>query len=296
MYFKHFPFLEYPTQDKQTELARDITIRLGFSTTAKDTNDIFNEYIVEEGMTPEKIAEEVYGDPRYFWIVLLFNEIQDPQYNFSLRTKSFDEFCERKYRSKTLFISPVGISQEFYSHYLGATSDVRNFSEGDTITLYVSKNNYKDSEEGNKVLGVIKRFIPEISAIQLDSLEGNIVRGDIIARGYDGEIRAEVRKVVDSRYSLHHFESDGFRLNPLATPPDGDGTQVPLGQTGSGFLNLVGTTQTILENYVNDDNTTYVVTNDDYEFRANDEYRTIKLLDPRYLENINRELREVLKK
>lgn len=295
MYFKHFPFVEYPTKNQQTELARDITIRLGFSTAAKDTNDLFADYIVEEGMTPERIAEEVYGDPRYYWIVLLFNDIQDPQYDFSLRSKSLDQFIDRKYRSKTLFISPVGATQEFYSHFLGATSEVRNFSEGDTITVYLSRNNYKDSG-ADKVLGVIKRYIPELSALQLDSLEGVISEGDIIARGYDGEIRAQVRKIIDSRYSLHHFEEDGVRLNPIATPPDGDGVQIPLGQTGSGFAELVGTTQTILENYINDDNTIYVVTNEEYEFRTNDQYKKIKLLDPRYLENINRELREVLKK
>lgn len=295
MYFKHFPFVQYPTQNQQTELAKDITIRLGFSTAAKDTNDLFAEYIVEEGMTPERIAEEVYGDPRYFWIVLLFNEVQDPQYNFSLRSKSLDEYIDRKYRSKTLFISPVGITQQFYSHYLGATSDIKNFSEGDTITIYLSRNNYKDTGE-DKVLGVIKRFIPELSAIQLDSLQGEIQEGDVIARGYNGEIRAEVRKIIDSRYSLHHFEEDEIRLNPMATPPDGDGNQVPLGQTGGGFADPVGTTQTILENYINDDNTVYVVTNEEYEFRNNDQFKKIKLLDPRYLENINREIREVLKK
>jgi len=296
MYFKHFPFVEYPTQNQQTELAKDLTIRLGFSTAAKDTNDLFADYIVEEGMTPEKIAEEVYGDPRYFWVVLLFNEIQDPQYNFSLRSKSLDEYIDRKYRSKTLFISPVGITQQFYSHYLGATSEIRNFSEGDTITIYLSRNNYKDTGQ-DKVLGVIKRFIPELSAIELDSLEGVVGEGDIIARGYDGEIRAEVRKIIDSRYSLHHFEEDGVRLNPMATPPDGDGNQVPLGQTGSGFVApAVEPSQTILENYINDDNTNYVVTNEQYEFTNNDQYKKIKLLDPRYLENINRELREVLKK
>ncbi len=295
MYFKNFPFIQYPTKDRQTELARDITIRLGFSDAAKQTNELFSEYIVEEGQTPEKIAQEVYGDPMYYWVVLLFNDTQDPQYNMPLRTRSLDEFINRKYPSKTLFLSPVGMTQQFFSHPLGATSTVKNFSEGDTITIYVSKNNYKDTGD-DKVLGVIKRFIPELSAIELETLQGVINVGDIISRGYNGEIRAQVTKILDSKFCVHHFEDNGNRINPIATPPDSNGNQVPLGQTGDGFsTNNVGTTQTVLENYINDGFDDYVITNESYEFKQNTQYRRIKLLDPRYLENISRELREVLK-
>lgn len=295
MYFKHFPNIAYPSQE-QLVVIQDIIIRLGFSSKAKNTNDLFADYIIKEGQTPESIAESVYGDSRYYWVVMLFNDAQDPQYDFPLRSTSLDNYIYKKYPSKTLFLSPVGISQEFFSHPLGATSTVRNFSEGDTITIFLSHNNYKDTGK-DKVIGVIKKLIPELSAIQLETLQGEIREGDIIARGYDGEIKAEVRKVIDSRYALRHFaDMNSNRLNPIATPPDSNGDQVPLGQTGEGFaVDLVGTTQTILENYINEDNTEYVVTNETHEFVKNTEHRKIRLLDPRYLENITRELTEILK-
>ena len=294
MYFKNFPKFQYPSSG-QLEQIQDILLRVGFSPRTKEQAGTFVLYNIQEGMTPEQVAAEVYGDQQYFWVVLLFNDLMDPQYRFPLRTRSLDDFIDKKYPSKTLFLSPEGVTQEFYKHPIGGTSTVRNFDEGDTVTLYLGKRlSYKDSGQ-DKVLGVIKRYIPEQSAVELFQLQGMIKPGDVIVRGYDTEIRGQVRKVIDSRYAVHHFEDNDIVLNSLATPPDDNGNQVPLGQTGDGFTEYaVGVTQTVLENYINDSTTTYVVTNEEYEFVQNETNRSIKLLSPELLENVVRELREVL--
>ena len=294
MYFKNFPSLRYPSSGQLEEI-QDVLLRVGFSSRVKTTAETFVLYNIQEGMTPERIAEEVYGDQQYFWVVLLFNDLMDPQYRFPLRSRSLDDFIAKKYPSKTLFISPEGATQEFYSHPNPTDTTIKNFAEGDTITLYLGKRlSYKDTGQ-DKVLGVIKRYIPEQSALQLYQLEGTINPGDIIVRGHNKEIRAQVRKVIDSRYAVHHFEDNDITLNPMATPPDDNGNQVPVGQTGDGFSSIpVGVTQSVLENYINDGTTTNVVTNEEYEFSKNETSRSIKLLSPNLLENVVRELREVL--
>tara|TARA_R100001443_G_scaffold87091_1_gene93653 strand:- start:344 stop:1234 length:891 start_codon:yes stop_codon:yes gene_type:complete len=294
MYFKNFPLLQYPTSG-QLEQIQDILVRVGFSDRVKESAGSFLLYDIKEGTTPEQVALEVYGDQKYFWVVLLFNDLTDPQYSFPLRSRSLDSFIDKKYPSKTLFLSPEGITQEFFKHPLGAGSEVQTFTEGDTITLYLGKrNSYKDMGQ-DKVLGIIKKYIPELSAVQLYQLEGTITPGDVIVRGYNTEIRGQVRKVIDSRYALHHFENDNITLNPMATPPDDLGNQVPLGQTGDGFSSIpVGVTQTVLENYINDNDTNYIITNEEYEFGKNELNRKLKLLSPELLENVVRELREVL--
>ena len=294
MYFKNFPKLQYPSSG-QLEQIQDVLLRVGFSSQVKEETETFITYNIQEGMTPEQVALEVYGDQQYFWVVLLFNDLMDPQYRFPLRTRSLDDFIDKKYPSKTLFISPEGITQEFYKHPNPSDTTIKNFAEGDTITLYLGKRlSYKDTGQ-DKVLGVIKRYIPEQSALQLYQLEGTINPGDIIVRGHNKEIRAQVRKVIDSRYAVHHFEDNDITLNPMATPPDDNGNQVPVGQTGDGFSSIpVGVTQSVLENYINDGTTTNVVTNEEYEFSKNETSRSIKLLSPNLLENVVRELREVL--
>ena len=294
MYFKKFPSLQYPSSG-QLEEVQDILLRVGFSSKVKETADTFVLYNIQEGMTPERIAQEVYGDQQYFWVVLLFNDLMDPQYRFPLRSRSLDDFIAKKYPSKTLFITPEGITQEFYKHPNPSDTSIKNFAEGDTITLYLGKrNSYKDTGQ-DKVLGIIKRYIPEQSALQLYQLEGTIKPGDTIVRGHNKELRAQVRKVIDSRYAVHHFENNSVNINPLGTPPDDIGNQVPIGQTGDGFSSLpVGVTQCVLENYINDGDTTYIVTNEEYEFIKNETNRKIRLLSPELLENVVRELREVL--
>tara|TARA_S200002703_G_scaffold24501_2_gene21298 strand:+ start:457 stop:1347 length:891 start_codon:yes stop_codon:yes gene_type:complete len=293
MYFKNFPLIRYPNGNGQLELIQDILVRVGFTDQTKSESETFIRYDVPEGHTPERIAEDVYGDQQFFWVVLLFNDFLDPQYSPPLRSRSLDDYTSRKYRSKTLFITPEGITQEFFKHPKGGTSTVSSFREGDTITLYLgSRNKYQDSGV-NKVFGIVKKFIPELSAIQLDSLEGTIEAGDTIVRGYDTEIRARVSRVTDSRFAVHHFEKNNITLNPMATPPDSDNQQVPLGQTGDGFSTPVGVTQTILENYMNDNVNTNVITNEEYEFTQNETNRTIRLLSPDLLDSVVREFREI---
>ena len=188
MYFKNFPLLQYPTAG-QLEQIQDILVRVGFSNAVKETASSFILYDIQEGMTPEQVAREVYGDDQYFWVVLLFNELLDPQYRFPLRSRSLDYFIDKKYPSKTLFLSPEGATQEFFTHPIGGDSLVRTFTEGDTVTLYLGKRlKYKDTGP-DKVLGVIKKYMPEMSAVQLEQLEGEINPGDILVRGYDTEIR-----------------------------------------------------------------------------------------------------------
>ena len=110
MYFKNFPSLRYPSSGQLEEI-QDVLLRVGFSSRVKTTAETFVLYNIQEGMTPERIAEEVYGDQQYFWVVLLFNDLMDPQYRFPLRSRSLDDFIAKKYPSKTLFISPEGATQ-----------------------------------------------------------------------------------------------------------------------------------------------------------------------------------------
>ena len=295
MYFRNFPLLQYPIEGGQLEIIQDILVRVGFTDKVKDAAETFIKYDIPEGHTPEKIAEDVYGDPQYFWVVLLFNDFLDGQYSPPLRSRSFDDYLAKKYPSKTLFITPEGVTQEFFKYPFGATSGKDTFKQGDTVTVYLGqRNSYRDTG-ANKTLGVVKRFIPEISAIELEEFSGVLSEGDTIVRGYNDEIRARVSRIVDSKFAVHHFENKNKKLNPIATPPDDSNKQVPLGQTGDGFSSIpVGVTQTILENYIIDKSTNYVVTNEEYEFKDNETNRSIRLLSPELLENVVREFRDIL--
>lgn len=43
-----------------------------------DDSRIFNEYLLSEGQRWDQIAQEVYGDRQLWWVIALFNEVEDP--------------------------------------------------------------------------------------------------------------------------------------------------------------------------------------------------------------------------
>lgn len=56
-------------------------------------------YDIEEGDTPEILAEKFYKDPGGAWLILLANDIFDPQFEWPLDYSSFTQYVIEKYGS-----------------------------------------------------------------------------------------------------------------------------------------------------------------------------------------------------
>lgn len=81
MYFKEFPQFLYdfrhgPTTTK-TSVVVDITRNVRFRKEVLENIAVYDEYDIVDGETPEIIAEKVYGNPEYHWIVMLANGYYD---------------------------------------------------------------------------------------------------------------------------------------------------------------------------------------------------------------------------
>ena len=84
MYFKNFPEIYYgfPTNDGsdlKLQILKDITSNVRFRKQIFENITLYDEYDIEEGQTIEMIAEKIYGNPEYHWIIMLFNE----KYNYA---------------------------------------------------------------------------------------------------------------------------------------------------------------------------------------------------------------------
>lgn len=75
-------------------------------------NNIAAYYTVEldDGDTPEIMAEKVYGDPGAAWMITLANNIVDPQWEWPLNYDSFKNYITGKYGS-------VELAQTTAHHY-----------------------------------------------------------------------------------------------------------------------------------------------------------------------------------
>lgn len=75
----------------------NIMTRSAFLQEVLDNTSVFYEYQVKDGETAEIIADKLYGDPKRFWIVLLFNKLNNPYYDFPLTTDQLNDMIENKY-------------------------------------------------------------------------------------------------------------------------------------------------------------------------------------------------------
>ena len=57
----------------------------------------YYEYDIQDGDTPEIIAHKYYGDSYRYWIVMLSNELIDPQWDWPMNNRVFAKYLENKY-------------------------------------------------------------------------------------------------------------------------------------------------------------------------------------------------------
>lgn len=98
-YFNYFPKTLYTANNRTAGLdtVTNIISRFGFESSLKNNSAAFYKYDIQEGDTPEIIATKYYDNPERHWIVLLFNDIYDPQWDWPLQYKSFIDYVDKKY-------------------------------------------------------------------------------------------------------------------------------------------------------------------------------------------------------
>lgn len=101
MYFQHLPNIVYKTPEGETILTKDIFVRAGFRS-GNVSNLNLDSYYVEEGETPEIIADKLYGSPTYHWIILLVNNIVNTFEEWPRTQEEMVSYLNRKYGSGNL--------------------------------------------------------------------------------------------------------------------------------------------------------------------------------------------------
>ena len=98
-YFESFPRIIY-TLDKNVENQQVLTNILARSTFLREVannSSVAYEYNVTDEDTPEVIAHKLYGDAYRSWIVLLFNQIINPYYDWPMKNEVLDNYIFNKY-------------------------------------------------------------------------------------------------------------------------------------------------------------------------------------------------------
>ena len=292
MYFKNFPKILLDGATGSTGgsvLAVDILRRVGFSNHGITGSEYFVQYNINDGDTPESIADTVYGSSNYHWIVMLFNNKFDVFYEWPLSVRKFEKHIKKKYSGTTLF-----------------------FADG--VTGGIQKNDTLVKTDGTGVTGwggLVKDYDPVLNKLTITGVDSkySFSANDVVksynsagGTGLDKNVgEAVVKRIVtESSQSLHHFETtgasaDGFDdvgggfqtykvwLDPLSKY--NGTTQLAMGSGGVAF------SQTLLYGYTYNSLSNYVKTNYDYEMEQNEDKRKISLLNPVYLDQVIKEFK-----
>lgn len=101
-YFEKFPRIAYDINGgplTNYDKAVNIFFRLRFIRKTLENTGAYYEYLITDADTPEILADRFYGDSEAHWIILLANNIIDPQYDWPLNVSDFNNYIIDKYTS-----------------------------------------------------------------------------------------------------------------------------------------------------------------------------------------------------
>ena len=130
MYFQNFPLIPYDSVgDGQYKLVTNLLKRVALRAKVRTNTLLFDTYNVQEGQTPEMIADKLYGDSNLHWIVMYVNNITDRYHQWPLNTPQFLAFINDKYSN------PDGLH-----HY-----EITQTSGDTTVTIDIGTDNTEHS-------------------------------------------------------------------------------------------------------------------------------------------------------
>lgn len=97
LYFNSLPQIIMPDQNGNPIILTNLLTRAKLLDELKNNPMLFYKYNIQEGDTPEIIADKYYDDSNRFWLVTYANEIMDPLWDWPLSQNQFIDYIENKY-------------------------------------------------------------------------------------------------------------------------------------------------------------------------------------------------------
>jgi hypothetical protein len=103
-FFSNYPRIAYDISGTNStvpdyNVAVNLLIRNKLKTAVENDVAVYYPYIVPEGMRPDVLSFQYYGDTIYTWAIYLMNNIIDPYWEWPLSYKDLREYLIDKYGS-----------------------------------------------------------------------------------------------------------------------------------------------------------------------------------------------------
>lgn len=294
-FFSKFPLTQYVfngTKSSTSVAVNLLTCAKFIDLMPERSNKCYVDYLVQDGEKPEHIADRVYGESQYHWLVLMANEIYNPYFDWPLSSWELDAYIEDKYKGSTLFYNCVG-------------TEATQFKIANTNTLlpdikshFVAGNTLTQVQGSHTVTATITEWNPTFRKLVVNDMSGGSFSTayKTTTNNKDGvTFEATPQKFISSNAdTVHHFVDDFANyLDPFGKinyyQYDDNRTfsrsnvffNNKDGLPSYGSVGLTGINDFMLNKYINgtQNNT---ITNRMYEIIENDFRRRIKILRKEY--------------
>ncbi len=184
-YFQFFPLTQHDlTAEGKKVWLTNILRRFKVESSVKNNIGVFHDYGIQAGDRPDTIAHKYYGDGGYAWVVLMFNEIHDPFFEWPLFNTDFDDYIKGKYGS-------ISAAQSTVHEYRKVLADKQVKFDGTIIekrTVVIDSTTYSSLGESER---------ESISKLDWELEENERKRQiKILDRRYLPQVRDEVKNIL----------------------------------------------------------------------------------------------------
>lgn len=101
----------------------DLFNRYIFLQKFEDDVRYYKTYMVIDGESPEVISNKLYGDPKWWWVILLFNRIEDPFFDWIMTTNEVEDYARK------IIINTYGTTVGYEAELLDKINEISENNE-----------------------------------------------------------------------------------------------------------------------------------------------------------------------
>ena len=163
-YFRNLPDIDYVNRTKDGQFISNYTQVKNFFKRGKLREDIFQDlttfqkYDIKGDDRPDNVANEVYGDARLDWVVLLSNNIVNLNNEWPLTQRSFETYILDKYGSQ----EKLHERHHYESNEVKDAQGVVLFPRGVKVSVAQSISYHEHMTDESKTVNPISRAITNL--------------------------------------------------------------------------------------------------------------------------------------
>lgn len=155
-YFSYIPKFNYSIDDTNAvKFVTNIVSSPSIEPSFIENTSVYYTYEIRDGDTPDNLAAKFYGSSERYWIILMMNNIVDPQYDWPLKYDEFNRYVDIKYYGvdhANSYVPGEGlqwaknsdINRKQHSYYKVITKTVNDVTT--VVKLPVDKTTYDNDE------------------------------------------------------------------------------------------------------------------------------------------------------